>query len=129
EWLESATDADELHFFAENWHWDGGGGAPLLPLVENPHCDAGTMLMLFWHGGGEDSYFQYNEVEDIDREFDREVHHLLRRIEKKLVSKDYATADIRFDPGSFISMRDRRDEFARQIPEFLYQPIGRKPNE
>ncbi|MDG2277739.1 MAG: hypothetical protein P8L31_07235, partial [Pseudomonadales bacterium] len=27
---------------AESWHWDGGGGKQLLPLVDNPHCDAGT---------------------------------------------------------------------------------------
>lgn len=126
-WLKSATDAKELHLFAENWHWDGGGAEPLLPLVENPHCDAGTMLMLFWLGGGEDSYFQYDAVKDIDSDFDREVHRLMRRIEKKLVSKDYATAKIYFDPSSFISMRDRCDEFARQIPEIMYQPFGRKP--
>lgn len=126
-WLQSATDPKELHFFAENWHWDGGGGKPLLPLVENPHCDAGTMLMLFWLGGGEDSYFQYDAINDIDSDFDREIHRLLRRIEKKLVNKDYATAKIYFDPSPFISMRDRCDEFARQIPEIMYQPIGRKP--
>lgn len=126
-WLQVATDPKELHLFAENWHWDGGGAKPLLTLVENPYCDAGTMLMLFWHGGGEDSYFQYDAINEIDREFDCEMHRLLRRIEKKIVGKDYATANIYFDPSSFISMRDRRDEFARQIPEILYQPIGRKP--
>jgi hypothetical protein len=126
-WLQSTTDPEELHLFAENWHWDGGGGKPLLALVENPHCDAGTMLMLFWLGGGEDMYFQYDVVKDIDWEFDREVHRLLRRIEKKLVSKDYSTAKIYFDPSSFISMHDRRNEFARQVPEIMYQPIGPKP--
>lgn len=126
-WLQSVTNPKELHLFAENWHWDGGGGKQLLPLVDNPNCDAGTMLMLFWHGGGEDMYFQYNAVNDIDDEFDREIHRLLRRIEKKFVAKDYATANIYFDPESFISMRDRRDEFARQIPEVLCQSIGRKP--
>ena len=103
-WLQSATDPKELHLFAENWHWDGGGAKPLLPLVENPQCDAGTMLMLFWHGGGEDMYFQYDTIKDIDSEFDREVHRLLRRIEKKLVGKEYTTAKIYFDPSSFIAM-------------------------
>ena len=126
-WLKSATDPKELHLFAENWHWDGGGGKPLLGLVENPHCDAGTMLMLFWLGGGEDMYFQYDKINEIDWNYDREIHRLLRRIEKKIVNQDYATSKIYFDPSSYVSMRDRCDEFARQIPDVLYQPIGRKP--
>ncbi|MFO0821474.1 MAG: DUF4274 domain-containing protein [Pirellulales bacterium] len=126
-WLQSTTDPKELHLFAQNWHWDGGGGKQLLPLVDNPHCDAGTMLMLFWHGGGEDMYFQFDAVKDVEDEFNREIHRLLRRIEKKIVAKDYATSNIYFDPESFISMPDRRDEFARQIPEVLCKPIGRKP--
>ena len=126
-WLQSAVDPKELHHFAKNWHWDGGGGKPLLPLVENPHCDAGTMLMLFWLGGGEDSYFQYDRINEIDSDFDREIHRVLRRIEKKLVNNDYATANIFFAPSSFISMYDRRNEFARRIPDILYQSIGRKP--
>ena len=126
-WLQAATDPKELHLFAENWHWDGGGGAPLIPLVENPCCDAGTMLMLFWLGGGEDMYFQYNAIKDVQSEFDREVQRLLRRIEKKLVNGDYGAAKIYFNPTSWTSMRERRDEFARPVPDELYQPIGRKP--
>lgn len=125
-WLRSATDPKELHLFAENWHWDGGGSKPLLPLVENPRCDAGTLLMLFWLGGGEDSYFQYDAINDVDDEFDREGHRLLRRIERKLVSGDYAAAKIAFDPAPYVSMDDRRDEFARRIPDVLYRPIGGK---
>jgi len=125
-WLRSATDPKELHLFAENWHWDGGGGKQLLALAGNPHCDAGTLLLLFWHGGGEDSYFRYDAVKNIDDEFDREVHRLLRRIERRIVGGDYATAKIAFDPAPFVSMDDRRDEFARRIPDALYRPIGRK---
>lgn len=126
-WLRAATDPRELHHFAENWHWDGGGGKQLLPLVANPHCDAGTLLLLFWYGGGEDMYFQYDAVKDVDDPFDREVHRVLRRIEKRLVAGDYASARIRFDPSPFVSMRDRCDEFARPVPEALYRPVGRKP--
>ncbi|MCA9036365.1 MAG: DUF4274 domain-containing protein [Planctomycetaceae bacterium] len=126
-WLSTATDPKELHLFAENWHWDGGGGKQLQPLVGNRHCDAGTLLMLFWYGGGEDSYFQYNRLTDIESEFDREVHRLLLKIEKRLAKNDYVTANIYFDPSSFASMHDRRDEFARPVPDFMYQPIGRKP--
>lgn len=126
-WLSAATDPKELHLFAENWHWDGGGGKQLQPLVANQHCDAGTLLLLFWHGGGEDSYYQYNRPAEIESEFDREVHWLLLKIERRLIKKDYLTANIYFDPSSFASMYDQRADFARNLPELMYHPIGRKP--
>ncbi|MGB7344285.1 hypothetical protein Poly51_60010 [Rubripirellula tenax] len=126
-WLASQTNPKELHLFAQNWHWDGGGGKPLQKLIANSHCDAGTMLHIFWYGCAEDYYFQYNTVKEIDWEHDREIFRLLRQIERKIVSADYATANIYFDPTPFVSMRDGRDEFARQIPELMYRPIGRKP--
>jgi len=126
-WLKSATDPKELQLFAENWQWEGGGGKPLQPLVANPYCDAGTLLMLFWHGGGEDSFFQYSAVNEIERVFDREIHRVLRRIETRLTKRDYKTANIYFDPSQLASMAERREEFARFLPDLMYQPIGRKP--
>lgn len=85
-------------------------------------------MHLFWHGSAEDYYFQYSTVKEIDWEFDREIFRLLRQIEKKMVKADYRTANIYFDPSAFISMSERRNEFARPIPDVMYQPIGRKPN-
>lgn len=126
-WLKSTTDPKELHLFAENWHWDGGGGKPLQLLVANPHCDAGTIMMLYWLGCAEDYYFQYHTISHIAHEHDREIYRLLRQIERKIVKGDYATANIYFDPTPYISMADRTDEFERQIPEAMYQPVGRKP--
>lgn len=120
-WLASQENPRELHFFAQSWHWDGGGGKPLQKLVANPRCDAGTMLHIFWYGCAEDYYFQYSIIKEVECEHDREVFRLLRQIEKKLVNGDYATSNIYFDPTSYISMRDRREEFARQIPEQLYR--------
>jgi hypothetical protein len=122
-WLKSATDPEELHCFAQNWHWDGGGGKPLQGLVANPHCDAGTMLMIFWLGSAEDSYYQFRTIQKIKWEFDREIFRLFRQIERKLVKGDYSTAKIPFDPAPYVSMLDRRAEFARAIPDLLYQPI------
>lgn len=127
-WLDTTTDPNELQLFAENWHWDGGGGKPIQRLVANPACDAGTMLFIFWHGGAEDYYFRYHAVKDIDWDYDREIFRVLRQIERKIVKADYSTARIYFDPTPRISMLDRRDEFARQIPDILYQPIGKKRN-
>lgn len=125
-WLDTATDAKELHLFAENWHWDGGGGKPLQRLIANPHCDAGTMMMLFWLGSAEDYYYQFSTIGEISSEFDREIFRLLRRIERKIVKGEYATANIPFDPAPYISMEDRRDEFARALPEIMTRPVKKK---
>ncbi len=125
-WLDSATDAKELHLFAENWHWDGGGGKPLQRLIANPYCDAGTMMMIFWLGSAEDYYFQYRTVSEISWEFDREIFRLLRRIERKIVKSEYSSARIPFDPTPYISMQDRQDEFARPMPEIMTRPVGKK---
>lgn len=125
-WLANHTNAQELHLFAQNWHWDGGGGKPLQKLVANPHCDAGTMLLLFWYGCAEDYYFQFDTIRRITGEHDREIFRLLRQIERKISKSEYGSANIFFDPAPHVSMLDRREEFSRQIPECMYCPIGRR---
>ena len=126
-WLKSERTSAELQFFAENWTWDGGGAKPLQLLIVNPKCDAGTMLYLFWCGCAEDYYFQYRTVGEIDWDHDREIFRLLRQIERKITSRNYASARIYFDPTPRISMAERRDEVARQIPDLMYRPIGPEP--
>ena len=127
QWLGTSDKPQELQLFAENWHWDGGGGKPLQILIANPHCDAGTMMYLFWLGSAEDYYFQFSIIKAIRSEFDREIFRLLRQIERKIVTADYACAKIYFDPAPYISMYERRNEFARSIPDIMYKPIGKKP--
>lgn len=126
-WLQSCSKPRELQLFAENWHWDGGGGKPLQVLIANPHCDAGTMMYLFWLGSAEDYYFQFKTIKAVRSEFDREIYRLLRRIERNIVKSNYPSTKIYFDPAPYISMLERRDEFARQIPDIMYEPIGKKP--
>lgn len=126
-WLQSCSKPRELQLFAENWHWDGGGGKPLQILIANPHCDAGTMMYLFWLGSAEDYYFQFKTIKQVRSEFDREIYRLLRRVERNIVNSDYPSANIYFDPAPYISMLERRDEFARSIPNRMYEPIGKKP--
>lgn len=84
------------------------------------------MLMLFWLGSAEDYYYQYSTIKEIDWKHDREIYRLLRQVERRIVKSDYATARIFFDPAPYITMSDRKDEFARAIPDVLYRPIGRK---
>ena len=121
--LRTTTSKDELQYFAENVRWDANT-RPLLELVKNPHIDAGTLLQLYWFGCPEDYYLFHKLVSEIDSEFERYVFRVLRHIERRIVKSEYKTASISFDPTSHISMWDRRDEFARKIPDILYQPIS-----
>jgi predicted DNA-binding WGR domain protein len=126
EFLKTTTNKYELHFFADNWHWEANT-RPMLELVRNPHIDAGTLLQIFWHGSAEDYYLFHKSVSEIENEFEKYVFRVLRQIERRIVKSEYKTASIPFDPSSHISMWDRRSEFARQIPDVMYQPIsGRK---
>lgn len=123
EFLRTTTSKDELQYFAENVHWDSNT-KPLLELVRNPHIDAGTLLQLYWYGCPEDYYLFYRSASEIDGDFERYVFRVLRHIERRMVKSEYKTASIPFDPTNRISMWERRDEFARQIPDIMYQPIS-----
>jgi Domain of unknown function (DUF4274) len=91
-------------------------------LIKNPHADAGTLLRLFWYADPEYYYSQYRSAAELDG-FERDVFTSLLRIEGRTTKSEYETAAIPFDPKAHISMWDRRSEFARKIPEFMYQPI------
>ncbi len=123
EFLKTTTNKDELQYFAENWNWDSGT-TPMLELVKNPNTDAGTLLQVYWYGCPEDYYLFHKSLSDIDSEFDRYVFRVLRHAERRIVNSDYNTASIPFDPSGHSSMWDRRDEFARQVPDIMYQPIS-----
>ena len=123
EFLRTTTNKDELQYFAENCHWESNT-RPLLELVKNPHIDAGTLLQMYWYGCPEDYYLFHKSASEIKSEFERYVFRVLRHIERRIVKSEYKTASIPFDPTGRISMWDRRDEFARQIPDVMYQPIS-----
>ena len=119
----SATNSEELHFFAERWDWDGDV-KPLFRLVKNPNCDAGTLLAVFWRGNPESYYRFHMTPRELPNGNQRDIYTLLRRIEKVLLAQERGNAKIRFNPRSFIFDRANRENFARPIPDRLYKPIG-----
>lgn len=121
--VTSATSSEELHFFAEHWDWDGDV-KPLFRLVKNSHCDAGTLLALFWRGNPESYYRFHATPRELPPGNQRDIYTLLRRIEKMLTTKNYDNATIRFNPRALIFDRANRKSFARPIPEQLYRAIG-----
>ncbi|MEM7314728.1 MAG: DUF4274 domain-containing protein [Planctomycetota bacterium] len=120
--LDSCTDKRELDFFAENWNWDGDV-KPILRLIKNPNVDAGTLLRLYWYACPEDYYLFHRSALEFDAGFERDVFTAIRRIESRIVNGNYKSATIAFDPTDRVSMLERHDEFARTIPEIMFQPI------
>ena len=126
EFLKNCTDKQELDFFAANWNRDGNE-KPIHQLIKNPHVDAGTLLRVYWYSDPEYYYAAHRSASELDEGFERDVFTTLQRIERRITKSEYKTASIPFDPKNHITMWDRRPEFARQIPEIMYQPItGRK---
>ena len=122
--VTSCTDYEELHFFAEQYNWDGDV-KPIKKLIKNPNVDGGTLLYLYWYACPEDYYLFYRDAKEVERGYERDVFTVIRDIEQRIENRDYRTASIPFDPRSRISMRERHGEFARQIPPLMMEPLSR----
>ena len=124
DFLKTCTNPEELDFFAENWGRDGGE-KPIHQLIENPYVDAGTLLRVFWLSDPEYFYVSTRSASEIDIDYERDVFITLEIIERRITQSEYKTASIPFDPKPWITqtMRDRRSEFARPVPEVMFQPI------
>lgn len=122
DFVSSATNREELHFFAERWDWDGDV-KPLFRLIKNPNCDAGTLLALFWRGNPESYYRFHATPRALPAGNQRDIYTLLRRIEKVLMTQKYGNAKIRFNPRALIFDRANRERFVRRIPDQLYDAI------
>jgi len=122
DFLKTCTNPEELDFFAENWARDGRE-KPIHQLIANPHVDAGTLLRVFWLSDPEYFYETTCSASEIDDESERDIFVTLETIERRITQSEYKTASIRFDPKVWITMRDPRAEFARPIPEVMFQPI------
>ena len=125
DFVTSCDDKRELDFFAANWPWDGNV-KPILKLITNPNVDAGTLLRMYWYACPEDYYLFHRSASELDPGYERDVFTVIRRIETRLVKGDYKTATVPFDPSSHVSMPERHDEFARSIPDVMFQPITGK---
>jgi hypothetical protein len=122
DFLRTCTSAEELDFFAANWERDGRE-KPIHALVDNPHTDAGTLLRLFWYSDPEFFYADYASAAEVDDGTEHDIFETLERIERRITRSEYKTASVPFDPKRHVTMLDRRSEFARPIPDVMYQPI------
>ena len=120
EFLRDTTKPLELHCFTCNWN-AGRGLKPLLKIIKNKNCDAGTALRLYWIN---DPYFyqEYATIGECSYEEEREMLRILRAIERRFKADDFATKRIPFDPTPWID--DKYIESAVHVmPDVMRGPI------
>jgi len=59
----SQASPEEWHQVACNWNWDDGADE-LRWIIQQPTCDRGTALLVYWHGGPR-YYAQYATRDEV----------------------------------------------------------------
>ena len=83
-----------LHYFAANYNWNSGFDVPTV-ILDNEACDLGTGLLMFHYADG------YRLLENSDEILSSPLEVwkvFLRKIYNKLLSLDFKSQDISFDP-------------------------------
>ena len=110
----------ELHALSEQINWDGGFDE-LIAVLEHPLCDRGTALMIYWLG--EPTYFADFASDDDVPDVNRPLKQFLNRVENQLMSEQFKSNIIFFDPMAELNVVQRRKiENIATIPSTLKQP-------
>lgn len=114
----------EWHQIAWNWNWDNGV-EPLDWITDQPECDKGTALLIYWYGGPR-WIKQYGSRDDVPRE-SRELYDLPEKIERNYLSDFYQSETISFDPTEDFDGRDWTQEYqdiepVEPIPPEMLEP-------
>lgn len=102
--VASVADALEIHCFTCNYN-ALRGMKPLIQLLDNDNCDAGTALRLYW-ANDPYSYRDYRTVADCDYPEQKDPFRLIRAIERKFKRGGFATRQIPFDPEPWFAPGD-----------------------
>jgi hypothetical protein len=104
EFVATAMNPLEIHCFTCNYN-ALRGMKPLVQLINNDHCDAGTALRLYW-ANDPYSYREYRTVADCDYPEQKDAFRLLRAIERKFKHGGFASRQIPFDPEPWFAPGD-----------------------
>ncbi|MCX6481303.1 MAG: DUF4274 domain-containing protein [Mycobacterium sp.] len=120
----------DLHRRALEYNWDNGV-AGARSIAEHPDCDRATALLLYWRLTPH--YFRrYLSVDDVPVRL-QEAANLVRGLETRLLTGNYRTNALPFDPaddGGVDRTRasDEEESLAvRRIPVELYEACGPVP--
>jgi hypothetical protein len=129
-----ASRAAALHQKAAYHNWDDGVRG-LSQILRDPACDLGTALMIYWMGvpGFDRAFVTADEAPD----WRRPVTKFLRELEERILARDFATANILFDPrfdrttvnhlGHDWTAAQGTPEVRRPIPAALLEPSAPDP--
>jgi hypothetical protein len=117
EFLDTATDPEELHLYADGFNWDTGVGE-LRRVIRHPLCDRGTAMLIYWRGSpGYMARFAERPETRIPDQADH--FDLLREIEQKVIAGHFRSRRFPYDPKN-----DRRkDMTARHADGPRKRPI------
>ena len=125
----------ELHDFAASYN-GGDVERRLLEVVQHPHCDKGTALMIYWTNAPH-YYLRYASRDEV-QPYEQDGWDLLHAIEERIRAEAFAHRDIWFDPHNDKQTRSIRgfdwtedgtltaSPTKRVIPERLLVPTGRQ---
>ena len=111
----------EYHYLAWHWNWDEGI-KPLEWIIQQPNCDRGTALLIYWHGAP--TWFcQYENKQDVKtNEGTLTLYNFLKKIEKRVEDNFYTTQAISFDPQN----DEGHDWTAEYSDKLIKSPIPEK---
>jgi hypothetical protein len=120
--FDTATDAEELHLYADGFNWDCGIGE-LRRVIRHPLCDRGTAFLIYWRGapGFMAQFADRSETCNPDQ---AEHYDLLREIEEKVMAGHFQTHRFRYDPrndrGEDLTIRYSHIPQKRPIPQEMF---------
>ena len=83
-----------LHYFSANYNWNNGFEIPTI-ILDNETCDLGTGLLMFHYADG---YRLLESPDEVSSSSLEEWKVFLRKIYNKLLSLDFKSQNISFDP-------------------------------
>lgn len=92
--IENITNPLFLHIISANYNWNNGLDVPQA-ILDNPYCDFGTGLLLFYNADG----YRLLESQDVvlNSPLDDWKEYLIN-LYKKLLDVDFSTRSISFTP-------------------------------
>ncbi len=123
QFLDTATDPEELHLYADGFNWDAGVG-PLRRVIRHPLCDRGTALLIYWRGSP--GYMARFADRSETRHPDQADHFdLLREIEQKMMAGHFPSQRFSYNPtndrGTNLTARHAGGPQKRPIPQEMFR--------
>lgn len=118
---KTAINIMALHEKAKKTNWDFGS-VPLRKILNNPLCDLGTALMIYWLGQPY-QYLKYRKVSEVPNEYDqRTMFRFIKKIEDRVINGDFENRVLAWDPSDYIEeLTDRETvKHVRKIPKEMF---------